>query len=196
MFWGYIRVFKSLPVRQHSVVFLTTFAIPVSFELVQGLQGMGLCLSCVNVGKLTLYFVWYQIAMLVIASATRRDRTRAEEKLHRVHSELTDSISQISEEHRGQMTAIQDRVRDLHEWVQNIDRAMRDELGVALPPPVTSLGMSARAGRPRIGFNLAASSPTGWSPTGWRGRLFRWLKGQARNLKKWARKVLVDWAEG
>ena len=190
MYWGYIRRFRSLSLLQHVVVFLTTFAIPVSFELVQGWQDTGLCLSCVNLGKLTLYFGWYQVAMLVIASATKQDRARVEEKLDRVFSELTDSISQISAEHQGQVTGIQDRVRDLREWVQNIDRAIRDELGVALPPPTVSLRVSARAGEPRVSANLTVSSPAGR-----RARLLQWVRGQTRNLRRWARRILVDWEE-
>ena len=191
MFWGYIRLFRSLSLLQHVVVFLTTFTIPVSFELVQGWQDTGLCLSCVSLSKLTLYFGWYQIAMLVIASVTKHDRARVEEKLDRVFSELTGRISQTSAEHQGQMTGIQDRLRDIREWVQNIDRAMRDELGVALPPPTVSLRASIRAGEPRVSANATVGSPMG------RGaRLLRWLKGQARNLQRWTRRILVDWEEG
>ena len=149
MFWGYIRLSKSLLFRQHLVVFLTTFAIPVTFELVQGWQETGLCLSCVNLGKLALYFGWYQIAMLVIASSTRQDKARVEEKLDRVSSELTEIAKEISEEHQKQMTGIQDRVSDLREWVRNIDRAMRDELGVDLPPPKVSLRGSLSPNPPK-----------------------------------------------
>ena len=66
MFCGYIRILKSLSVLEHLVVLLTTFAIPVSFEMVQGWRDIGLCLSCVSWGELALYFGWYQIAMLVL----------------------------------------------------------------------------------------------------------------------------------
>ena len=191
MFCGYIRLFKSLTALQHLVVFLTTFAIPVSFELVQGWQNTGFCLSCVNWGKLALYFGWYQVAMLVIASATKQDRARVEEKLDRVSSELTDSISRISEEHQQEMTGMQDRVRDLRDWVRNIDRSMRDELGIDLPPPTVSLRASARAGAPTFSANLTVSGPAGR-----RARLLLWVRRQTLNLRRWARKVLVDWQEG
>ena len=107
MVWGYIRFFKSLTIPQHVVVLLTTFAIPVSFELVQGWQDTGFCPSCVSLGKLALYFFFYQVAMLVIASATKHDRARVEEKLDRVSSELTHSISQTSEEHQRLIGGIQ-----------------------------------------------------------------------------------------
>ena len=191
MFWGYIRLFRSLSVLQHLVVLLTTFAIPVSFELVQDWQNTGFCLSCVNWGKLALYFGWYQVAMLVIASATKQDRDRLEEKLDRVSSELTDSISQTSEEHQRQMAGMQDRVHDLREWVSNIDRAMRDELGVALPPPTVSLRANIRSGVPTFSANLTVRGPAGQ-----RARLLRWVRRQARNVRRWVRKTLVDWEAG
>ena len=191
MFWAYIRLFRSLSVLQHLVVFLTTFAIPVSFELVQGWQNTGFCPSCANWGKLALYFGWYQVAMLVIASASKQDRARVEEKLDRVFSELTDSISQIREEHQRQMTGMQDRVRDLRDWVRNIDRSMRDELGVDLPPPTVSLRASFRAGAPTFSANVTVSGPAGR-----RARLLRWVRRQACNLRRWARKTLVDWEQG
>ena len=191
MFWGYIRLFRSLSVLQHLVVFLTTFAIPVSFELIQGWQNTGFCLSCVSLGKLALYFGWYQVAMLVITSATKQDRAKVEEKLDRVLSELTNSISQISEEHQRQITGMQDQARDLREWVRNIDRAMRNELGIDLPSPTVSLRASFRAGAPTFSANVTVSGLRGR-----RARLLRWVRRQARNLRRWARKTLVDWEQG
>ena len=190
MFWPYIRLFRNLSVLQHLVIFLTTFTIPVSFEVVQGWQDTGLCLSCVNWGKLALYFGWYQIAMLVIALATRRDRARVEERLDRMFSELTDSVSQLSEEHQRQMTGIEDRVGDLRNWVRDTRRAVRDELGVDLPPLTRSIRASLRGGGATGGFNLTVSSPSGR-----RARLFRWIKRQARNLRRWVHKMFVDWEE-
>ena len=192
MLWKYIRIFRSLPALQHLVIFLTTFAIPVSFELIQGWQNTGLCPSCVNVGKLTLYFGWYQIAMLIIASATRRDRAKVEARLDQISSELTDIINQLREENQGQMTGIQDRVSDLREWVQNIDSVMRDELGVVLPPPSTSLRFSARAGDPTVSVSVQSVS----SSTDWRVRLLLWIKRQAGKLRRWTLKIFVDWEEG
>ena len=190
MFWAYIRLFRSLSVLQHLVIFLTTFTIPVSFEVVQGWQDTGLCLSCVNWGKLALYFGWYQIAMLVIALATRRDRARVEERLDRMFSELTDSVSQLSEEHQRQMAGIEDRMGDLRNWVRDTRRAVRDELGVDLPPLTHSLRASGRADAPAGSVKITVVNSAGW-----RARLLRWIKYQARNLRRWARRIFVDWEE-
>ena len=191
MFWPYIRLFRNLSVLQHVVVFLTTFMIPVSFELEQGWQDAGICLSCVNWGKLALYFGWYQIAMLVIALATRRDRARVEERLDRMFSELTDSVSQLSEEHQRQMTGIEDRVRDLQGWVQDIRSALCNELGVDLPP----LAVSARGVSFHFEVPPASGTVTAGRAEGWRPYLLRWIKRQARNLRRWARRIFVDWEE-
>ena len=161
MFWAYIRLFRSLSSLQHLVVFLTTFTIPASFEVVQGWQDAGICLSCVNWGKLALYFGWYQIAMLVIALATRRDRARVEERLDRMFSELTDRIGQLSEEHEREMTGIQGSVHDLRDWALDIRRAIRDELGVDVPPPPVSLRASFHFDVPQAGVTLNVRSRNG-----------------------------------
>ena len=190
MFWGYIRLFRSLPALQRLAIFLTTFMIPVSFELVQGWQDAGLCLSCVNWGRLALYFVWYQIAMLIIALAIRQDRARVEERLDRTFTELTDRISELSEENQRRMTGIEDRVGDLREWVRNIDSAMRDQLGADLPARAVSIRASASLGAATGSATLTVSGPTGR-----RARLSRWLRRQPLNLRRWARKVFVDWEE-
>ena len=190
MFWPYIRVSRSLSVLQHLVVFLTTFMIPVSFELVQSWQDAGICVSCLNLGKLALYFGWYQIAMLVIALATRRDRARVEERLDRTFSELTDRIDQLSEEQQRQITGIEDRVGDLREWVRDLHRVLCGELGVDLP----TLSHSIRAnfqGAP----GTASVSLTTVGSAGRRARLLRWIKHQVHNLRRWARRIFVDWEE-
>lgn len=191
MYRWYIRRFRSLSVLQHIVVFLTTFTIPVAFELVQGWQDTGLCLSCVSWGELALYFVFYQIAMLLIASVTRRDRARVEEELAQTFSELTDSINQLREDHQEQMTGIQERVSDLREWVRELRGALCDELGVDLPPLTHSIRASVRGGGGRVSVGLTVVGSGGR-----RVRLLRWLKRQVRNLQRWARKILVDWEEG
>ncbi len=190
MFWPYIRLLRSLSALQHFVVFIPTFAIPIFFEVERGWQDTGFCMSCVDWGKLALYFGWYQIALLVIALATRRDRVRAEERLDRVYCELNSHIAKISEEHQRQMTGIEDRVGDLREWVRNIDNAMRDQLGADLPARAVSI----RA----VGSLGAATGSAALSVSGsaeWRARLSRWLRRQARNLRRWAHRIFVDWEE-
>ena len=191
MFWAYIRLFRSLSALQHLVVFLTTFTIPASFEVVQGWQDTEICLSCVNWGKLALYFGWYQIAMLVIALATRRDRDRVEKGLEQTFSNLTDRIDQLSEEHQRRMMGIEDRVRDLQDWVQDIRSALCNELGVDLPPlAVSAWGVSFHFEVPPASGTVTAGRAEGWRPC-----LLHWIKRQARNLRRWARRIFVNWEE-
>ena len=190
MYREYIRLFKSLSLLQHIVVCLTTFIIPVSFEVVQDLRDTGLCITCVSLSRLALYFVWYQIAMLLIASSIRQDKARVEEQLQQVHKVLTDSVKEISEEHQKQITGVQDRVSDLRNWVRNIDRAMRNELGIDLPPPTISL--RGRFTAEPATFSVAVVTN---GPQGRKARLLRWAKRQIRRLKRWVHKILVDWKD-
>ena len=192
MFWAYIRLARSLSVLQHIVIFLTTLTIPVSFELVQGWQSTGLCLLCVDLGKFALYAVWYQIAMLVIASATRQDRARVEARLDQILSQLAESTGHIEEESQRQITGIQDRVSDLRSWVQNIDRAMRDELGVDLPSPRISLRANAHAEVTMVSNVCLTVS----GPVSRMARFSRWVQHQAWHIKRWVRKIFVDWRDG
>ena len=157
----YIRLFKNLTPLQHVVIFLTTFAIPISFELLQGLNATGLCPACVNGGELALYFLWYQIAMLVIALSTRADRTRVEARLAQIYTELNDRVNQLGEEHKKEITGIQDRVNDLHNWVSELRQAIEEDLGTKLPGPTDSLRVSARSGDPTVAVGLNAIDPPG-----------------------------------
>ena len=190
MFWVYIRLVRGLPMGHHLVVLVSTLAIPVGFELVRGLQDTGPCLSCVNWGELALYGVFYQIAMLLMASATRHDRTRVEKRLDRTFSELTDRIDQLSEEQQRQITGIEDRVGDLREWVRDLRRALSDELGVALPTLAVSARMTTHVGAITVSINATADDPVDWRP-----RIVGWVKRQARNIRRWTRKILVDLEE-
>ena len=63
--------------------------------------------------------------MFLIASATKQDRARVEEKLDRLSSAFSESISRIREEHQRQMTGMDGRVGDLSDWARNTVRSMR-----------------------------------------------------------------------
>lgn len=189
MYWLFIRCFKSLSKPQHAIC-IFPIAISAIFELTQSWQASGLCLSCVNMMELALYMVWYPSAVVVIGVVTRADRTRVDERIDQVSSELDDGINQLREEHQRSVAGIQDRVNDIRDWVQNIDRAMREELGVDLPPPTVSLRAKFRSGVPTMNASVTADGPASR-----RARLQVWIKHQTRNLRRWLRKVLVDWEE-
>ena len=189
MLFSYIRLFKSLPRLQHLVIFLTTFAAPISFELVQGLIATGLCLSCVNAGRLALYFVWYQIAMLVIAASTRADRTRVEVSLTQIYSELDEGIRQLGEENKREITSIQDRVGDIDNTLSDLRYALEEELGVKLP----GRRHSVRAGSISHHWSLPIPEVTvGRSPYRM-ARLRSWVKRQALRFWILTRKLVWDW---
>ena len=144
MLFGYIRLFKILTRRQHLVILVTTFMIPISVELVQGLIATGLCspLTCVHFGLLTFYVVWYQIATLLFAWSTRKDRTEEEAKLTRISCVLNESITQLREDHERRITGNQDRVGDLQRWAIDTRRVLQEEFGVVLPAIPVSLRLA------------------------------------------------------
>lgn len=184
----YIRLFKGLNPIQHVVIFLTTFAAPVSFELVQGMLATGLCLSCVNAGKLALYFAWYQIAMVVIALSTRADTTKLEAKLTRISSELVDRVHQHEEENRRKFTGIQDRTGDLEWWVSALRSSIEEQLGIKLP----GRRISARADPITVKVSFSnAEGTVGRSPY-MMVRLRSWVKRQAVRFWRWSLKWVWD----
>ena len=189
MFWLYLRPVISLSTPQKVVVFLTTFAIPVSFEVAQGWSVTGFCPPCVIWGMLATYVAWFAIALWVIAVATRQDRDRTQGDLIRMYSELTERLEQLSQENQRQATDMQDRVRDLQEWVRDTRQVVSEELKVDLPPMTHSI----RAHFTGAPGSISASA-TVVTPSGRRVRLLRWVKRQARNLKRWGYRILIDWS--
>ncbi len=95
MYRWYMRRFCSLNKHLHVAVLLSTLVIPVFLQVFQGWRDTGFCPRCVIWSELALYVVFYQIAMLLLASATRQDRARVEEGLERTSSALTDRIEKF-----------------------------------------------------------------------------------------------------
>ena len=139
MILEYIRLFRGLNRLQHAAIFLTTFALPVSFEVVPNVFLTGVCLSCVNGGEFALYVVWYQIAMVVIALSTRADRIRLEEDLARISSELKDRINKCEEDNQLALKGINDRTSDINWWVGALRESLEEHLGIKLPGPRISV---------------------------------------------------------
>ena len=171
---------------QHLAVFITTLAIPVCFEIYDGWRDSGFCLSCVNWGRVALYFAWYQIAMLLIGLATKRDKTIAQESLNRVFSELREKVDQLNQEYQEQMTGTRDSLRDLEDWLRNIHRALSEQLAVDLPGRRISLRGSATFGSATASATLTVDNRAGQVL-----RLLRWSKSLAPNLRKWACRIVV-----
>ena len=186
MFWSYIRLFATLDKFQHLAVLITTFVIPASFEIYQGWEETGFYLKSVNWGRLALYFGWYQIAMLLIALATKRDRDRTKESLERVFSELRGRVDHLNQEYQEQMTGTQDSLRDLEVWVRNIHRALSEQLAVDLPGRSVQLRASFTFGVPTASATVSAVDRAGWIL-----RLLRWGRRQARSYAGRVSKIVV-----
>ena len=188
MVFGYIRLFKNLTLIQHVVILLTTFVIPMSFELLQGLNDTGLCLPCVSAGELALYFMWYQIAMLVIAWSTREDRTRVEATFTQISSELIDRIQLLGEEHKREIAGIQDRAGDLEEWVSKLRQAIEEELETKLPGRRHSVRLAPVSYEMSVSIGEVSIRPSPYILV----RLRSWVKRRALRFWRWSRKWVWD----
>ena len=186
MFWSYIRIFATLDKFQHLAVYITTFAIPVCFEIYDGWRDSEFCLSCVNWGRVALYFAWYQIAMLLIGVATKRDRAIAKESLDRVFSELRGRVDQLNQEYQEQMTGTRDSLRDLEVWVRNIHQALSEQLAVDLPGRSVQLRATFTFGVPTASATVSVVDRAGRIL-----RLLRWGRRQARNYARRVYKIVV-----
>ncbi len=187
MLWEYIRLVRILTWLERIVVFLTTFVIPGSIQLWQGWRNTGYCPSCLDWGEAALYFVWSQVAMLIIAWSTKQVRARVNRELEWRFSELNESIDHVSEEHQRGMTGIRGQVDDLRDWVRELHRTLSDELGVELPRLTHTVSFSASSGPSEVSFDVRVDSVKR------RTRLLRWLKRQPGNLRRWIVKVFWDW---
>ena len=188
MFWVYVRLSQNLSGPAHVAVFLTTFVAPVALDVTQGWLSTGFCPPCVHLGTLFVYLALYQVAMVVIASATKQDRSRLTTALEKVSLEASEAINQVKKAHDQQLVGLQDRIGDLRDWSENIDRVLRDELGVTPPPRRVSLRGSACLGGLTAEATLSVTNPPGL-----KRRLVRWARRQPHNLIRWSRKVLWDW---
>ena len=128
---------KSLTPLVHVTIFVTVFGVPASFEMYQGWQSTGLCLSCVDWVKATLYLAWYFVAVVVTGLAMRVDRSRLEARFDRSRETLGAEISRIREKMREESFEVGDQVSDLKHQVDYLDGAVRavfEKLEMDLPP--------------------------------------------------------------
>ena len=139
MVLGYIRLFGNLTLRKHIVILLTTFGVPISVELVQGLIATGFCGSCVHFGWLALYFGWYQIAMLLFAWSEGEERATEDAKLTQIATSLSHRIDHIREEQRRDIAGLLSQMSSLDDWVTKIHQTLSEQ-GIDLPHRVRSGG--------------------------------------------------------
>lgn len=190
MFWPYVDLVSILTWPERIVVFLTTFMIPVSIQLWQGWRETGYCPSCVNWGELVLYFVWSQVALLVIAWSTKQVRAKVVREFDGRFSELNERIDHVSEEHQRRMPGFEGQVDDLRDWVRELHRALSDELGVDLPHLAHSVSANFAGGAAEFRVSTVVTDGVSVNRS---TRLLHWLKRQPGNLRRWILKVFSDW---
>ena len=75
----------------------------------------------------------------IIARSSSVDENKVNNRLHRMSSELNDGISNLRRDQEREIARTQTHVRDLQNWLEHIDRALREQLDIELPSP----GLSA-----------------------------------------------------
>ena len=191
MYLKYKKLWNNLTRLQHSVIFLTTLAGPIAFELVQGLYATGLCLSCVNYGMLIVYVVWWQLAMLVISISTMEETAEVQEKLEEISATFNDGIERLRADYERKITRNQDSIDNLTRWAGDVRRVVLDASGVDIPAvPVTLRGDGDGA---RI--KVSVSSPTLCAPASTSRilRLRNWLRIRLLFCSRLIYKVFYNW---
>ena len=133
---------------------------------------------------------WHVVAVLLIAIATKQGRTRVNVRIDQEVSNLTDSINQLRENYQDQIADLQDRELSLRNWAHDTVRILREKTGVNLTLPTTPLRGSIQSGAATMTGSLGVSPPPSR-----RGHLLFWVNRQGRILRRWARKILLDWDE-
>ena len=182
----YIRLCRNLNLPAHIAIGATTFVFPVAFELWEGLNNTGLCRSCVEWGRFITYVAMWQVSTVVIALSNRIDKTRVEDEINRMSSEVEDSINQLQEDHERKITGTQDRVGDLREWVIAIRESIEEQSEMKLPAPRARI----RASISICPLEATATVRLGIS-SGWMVRLRTWVDCQAVRFHRWFQKWVL-----
>ena len=189
MYLKYKQLWNNLTRLQRVVIFLTTFAGPMSFDLAQGLYATGLCGSCVNYGMLIVYVVWWQLAMLVISISTLEDNTKVANKFKKISSEFSEGIDQLSEDLEEMIMVNRDRLGDLNNWASNVRGVVLEELRVDLPAvPVT-----LRAKGLNFGFTTSEATLNVSKPSSRLLRIRGWIWRRLLFCRRLIHKVFYNW---
>ena len=172
------------------MIFLTTFGVPASFDLLQGLIATGLCPSCLNYWRLALYILWFPIAAVVIAASTQADKIRVEVRLRQSYRELDGRIHEVVEEQDRENRRTQSSTGNLNAWVSDLHQALEGELKTKLPGPRYSIG-EANYHFDAIVSEVSVQRRTA-DPPGKVVRLCLSTKRQAIRFGKWFYRTVVN----
>ena len=160
------RCFRSLPVHHRITIFITML-LPAFWSSVL----VYIARDPVLYGA--VFLVWAVIAVVVLASTLKKDRSEAEQLVSQPVEALSGRIGKLEEEH-GDLRV------DLRQEVDNLEEAVRstfEQLGVVLPPRRISLRAKA--------FHISASwsvdnlTVVGGSKV---ARLRKWFRRSMRRL--------------
>ena len=142
------RCFRSLPVHHRITIFITML-LPAFWPPVLAYIARDPVLHVVLHGA--VFLVWSVIAVVVLASTLKKDRSEAEQLVSQPVEALSGRIGKLEEEHGDLRVDLRQQVDDLEEVVRS---TLSEELEVVLPPRPISIRARFTAGSPRMSATL------------------------------------------
>ena len=164
------RCFRSLPVHHRITIFITML-LPAFWPPVLAYIARDPVLHGILNGA--VFLVWSVIAVVVLASTLKKDRSEAEQLVSQPVEALSGRIGKLEEEH-GDLRV------DLRQEVDNLEEAVRstfEQLGVVLPP--RRISIRAKAFHISASWSVANVTVVGGSKV---ARLRKWFRRSMRRL--------------
>ena len=168
-----LRLLRSLSVYHYRTIIIATLLPAIGPTAIAYFLPTALVLKVVL--SVCAFLLWSVLAVLVLASMLRRDRSEAEQEVAQQVEVLSEQISKLKEDHEDLKLDLRQQVRDLEEWAESTFAQM----GV-VPPPMRR---SVRAKGAFYSFDVPAANVTvgGGSRV---ARLRRWFRRVTRRLRE------------
>ena len=183
-----LQLFTSLSRPQHLAIALPTLMAPLLLDALLNMRSSGLCLSCVDFVKVLTHIGLYFAATMSVAAAIWKDRTRVDAMVSQTRSELNSSIHHARGEIEGRIDGLGTEISTITQRMNNIERAMREELGIPLPVQI-------RANIPGPGGHLepGVTKVGDVTPESMWGKFSRGWVNSVHRLGRWSRKIVLKW---
>ena len=185
-----LQLFTSLSRPQHLAIALSLLVAPLVLDALLNMRSSGLCLSCVDFVKVITHIGLYVAATISIAAATWEDRTRVDAMVSQTRSEFKSSIHRVRGEIEGRIDGLGTEISIVTQRTNNIERAMREELGIALRVQIRA-NFPGAAGHPNAGVTKVGDV----TPESMWGKFSRGCVNSAHRLRRWSRKIVLKWYE-
>ena len=135
----YFRLLSRLNRVAKIAILSSTLIFPIILKILDLWPATGPCPACEAGAWLAVHIVMTLTLLGIIARSSSVDENKVNNRLHRMSSELNDGISNLRRDQEREIARTQTHVRDLQNWLEHIDRALREQLDIELPSP----GLSA-----------------------------------------------------